>query len=336
MTEIQPYIPPTDSWVAVIEPVGDLASKIADTDFVPAAYRGKPAAVAATILYGRELGLGPMTALSSIDPIKGTPSLSSEAMRALIYAAGHDLRYIETTATRCVIEGRRKGQEEWTRVAYTMDEAKQSGDAAKNAQYKSRPQEMLVARATSRIARMMFAEVIGGFPASEEIGRDEQFQTTPTPTVTVKQEKPRAVKSRSPRKAKTEIPPPEDGPQDGPPLPGEPGYDVETVANTVESEPVDTETGEILDAEVVEEAPELSISEPESDESGQESDTKTPLTADQSHRITVALKALQLGKVDGLALYSEVCGRPVKATRRLLYPSPSPRHGLLPRMPSSA
>jgi len=92
---------------------------------------------------------------------------------------------------------------------------------------------------------------------------------------------------------------------------------VETVVETAESEPVDTETGEILDAEVVDDEPETLEIVPESDDSEPESDTKQPLTADQSHRITVALKALELGKVDGLALYSEVCGRPVKATRDL-------------------
>lgn len=311
MTEIQPYIPPTDSWVAVIEPVGDLASKIADTDFVPKEFRRKPAAVAAAILYGREIGLQPMSSLRSVNVIHGTPSLESEAMRALILSHGHHLRFVETTATRCIMEGCRRGSEEWTRVAYTMDEANQSGDAKKNPNYRSRPQEMMIARATSRLARMVFADVIGGLATPEEIDTTgEAPPPAPPQTVTVKREKPKAVKPRNPRKAKTETLPTENGPQDGPPLPGEPGYDVET-------EPVDPETGEILDAEVVEDEPETLEIVPESDESEPESDTKQPLTADQSHRITVALKALELGKVDGLALYSEVCGRPVKATRDL-------------------
>jgi hypothetical protein len=311
MTEIQPYIPPTDSWVAVIEPVGDLANKIADTDFVPKEFRRKPAAVAAAIMYGREIGLQPMSSLRSVNVIHGTPSLESEAMRALILSHGHHLRFVETTATRCIMEGCRRGSEDWTRVAYTMDEANQSGDAKKNPNYRSRPQEMMIARATSRLARMVFADVIGGLATPEEIDTAGEAPPPASPqTVTVKQEKHKAVKSRSPRKVKTETPQPEDGPQDGPPLPGEPGYNVE-------SEPVDTETGEILDAEVVEDEPETLEIVPESDDSEPESDTKQPLTADQSHRITVALKALELGKVDGLALYSEVCGRPVKATRDL-------------------
>jgi hypothetical protein len=53
----------TDTWTDVLPAVGDLAGKIAATDFVPDAMRGKPAVVAAAILYGRELGMEPMTAL---------------------------------------------------------------------------------------------------------------------------------------------------------------------------------------------------------------------------------------------------------------------------------
>lgn len=232
MNEIQPY-QTTDTWVPVLSDVGSLAAKIADTDFVPHGYRGNPAAVAATILYGRELGLGPMTALSAVDPIKGTPSLSAEAMRALIFAAGHELRFVETTETRCVLEGRRKGQETWTRVQYTMDEAKKSGDAGKNQQYRTRPQEMMVARATSRLARMLFPEAIGGFPSPEEVQADDgpDVPPPPAPTVTVTHERP-APKTRPAAKRKQPAAKPapeplqvESGPVDEPPLPGEDGYE---------------------------------------------------------------------------------------------------------------
>jgi outer membrane biosynthesis protein TonB len=228
MTDIERY-EQTDTWVPVLADVGSLAAKIADTDFVPGAYRGKPAAVAASILYGRELGLGPMTSLAAIDPIKGTPSLSAEAMRALIFAAGHDIRFVETTETRCVLEGRRKGQETWTRVAYTMDEAKKSGDAGKNQQYRTRPQEMMVARATSRLARMLFPEAIGGFPSPEEVDVDhDEAELTPAPTVTVVQE-PKPKRAPAKRKAPVKTAPKpaevEAGPIDEPPLPGEDGYE---------------------------------------------------------------------------------------------------------------
>ena len=239
MTEIQPYTPPTtdlaetDSWVPVLESVADLSRKIADTDFVPSVYRGNTAAIAATVLYGRELGLPPMTALAAVDPIKGTPSLSAEAMRALIFAAGHDLRFVESTATRCIIEGRRKGQESWTRVAYTMDEAKTSGDAAKNQQYRTRPAEMLVARCTTRIGRMMFPECLGGFPSPEEVmamgdSAPQSFPATVTVTApAMEAPKPEPKPARKKATPKPTTPPqPQPAPAlDGPPLPGEDGFE---------------------------------------------------------------------------------------------------------------
>jgi hypothetical protein len=157
----------TDGWADVLPAVGDLAAKVAATDFVPDTMRGKPAVVAAAILYGREIGMEPMTALRSINVIKGKPALSSEAMRALVLAAGHDIRFVEMTATRCVIEGRRKGQEEATRVTYSMDDAKRAGLAGQS-QYSKMPRQMLAARATAELCRLIFADVIGGLVADVE------------------------------------------------------------------------------------------------------------------------------------------------------------------------
>ena len=313
MTDIEPYEPQgqlvaepdVDSWVHILAPVGDLAAKIAGTDFVPKDFRGKPAAVAGAILFGRELGLPPMTTLKNTYVVHGTPDLSAEAQRALVLAAGHEIEFEEVTATRCKMRGRRGGSEVWTQAQYTMDEAKQSGDFSKNANYKSRPQEMLIARCTSRLCSMIFPDVTGGFSSAVNVPlvqpEDDTAQPAEQPKVTVQQE-PKKAPARRKAKAEPKAEPKQPEPaqeSSEPPLPGEEGYEEFNSA----------ETGEILDAEVVEEAPELPTLE--------EPDTRQPLTADQSHRITVALKALELGKVDGLALYSEVCGRPVKATRDL-------------------
>lgn len=300
VTEIQPYTPstgdlaPTDTWVPVLQDVAYLASRIADTDYVPTAYRGKPAAVAATILYGRELSLPPMTSLRAIDPIKGTPSLSAEAMRALIVSAGHHYRFIETTATRCVMEGRRRDEESWTRVAYTMDEAKQSGDAAKNQQYRTRPAEMLIARATSRLARMIFADCIGGFPSPEEVYEDAPEVTPDEPTtVTVIREEPKPKPKPRPRKvaAKPAAAPaaePEPPALAGPPLPGEDGFEDMV---PVEEPPADEP------AEVVEES---------------------KRTEAQSKKLFACLRSLGIASRDeGLEMVASILGHPVESTKDL-------------------
>lgn len=152
-----------DSWVQIIAEVGSLASKIADTDFVPDSMRGKTAAVAAAILAGREMGVGPMTALQNIHVIKGKPGQSAQLMRQLVLTQGHSIRYVETTDTRCVVEGRRKGEEEWERVTFTADQAKKA-----RIDLGTYPEDKLVARATARLCRRKFADCLGGMAYTAE------------------------------------------------------------------------------------------------------------------------------------------------------------------------
>lgn len=161
--------PATDSWTAVVSDAIKLAEVIAPTEFVPAGLRGSVPKVTAAILHGRELGLPPLTALAGVHVISGKAGISAELMRALILQAGHQLAISESTASRCVMQGRRTGWEEWTKVAYTMEEAIKSGDAKKNPNYSSRPADMLLARATTRLARMIFADVTHGLRSAEEL-----------------------------------------------------------------------------------------------------------------------------------------------------------------------
>lgn len=179
----------TDGWAEVLPAVGDLAGKISGTEFVPESLRGKTAAVAAAILYGRELGLEPMTSLRSINVIKGKPTLSAEAMRAMVFAAGHDIRFAEMTGARCVIVGRRKGQEDSTTVTFTMDDAKKMG-VGTGAQYSKMPRQMLAARATAELCRLIFADAIGGLMVDVEADDDVESTTvTAQPITTARRKK---------------------------------------------------------------------------------------------------------------------------------------------------
>ena len=126
------YEPPVEAtarrrWVELMRPAADLAKSIAGTEFVPASLRQNPAAIAACILYGDEVGLGPMQALAKIAVIDGRPSLSSEAMRSLILAAGHDLWIEEATVSKATIAGKRHDSEQTSRVTWTMDDARRAG-----------------------------------------------------------------------------------------------------------------------------------------------------------------------------------------------------------------
>ena len=186
MTEIERYQPremmsrETDSWSAVLPDVVALAENIAQTEFVPQGLRGSTPKVVAAILHGRELGLPPMTALAHTTVINGRPGTSAEVMRALIQQAGHDLHVVESSARRCVIRGHRAEwpEDRWTEVVWTIEDAAKAGlledrrsstGKVTRSMYRKWPAAMLLARASTTLARMIFADVIHGMRSSEEL-----------------------------------------------------------------------------------------------------------------------------------------------------------------------
>lgn len=172
-TSVVPYLAPQPgqmrpSWIDVLDKGQDLAEVIANTDFVPRGLRGNQPAILAAILYGHEVGLEPMQSLAKIAVIDGKPSLAAEAQRALILAAGHELWLEESTVTRAVWAGRRRGSKQTTRVTWTLDDAKRARIGGKQ-NWQSYPRQMLSARASAELARAVFADVIGGMAATEEL-----------------------------------------------------------------------------------------------------------------------------------------------------------------------
>lgn len=172
----------TDSWTQVVDAVAQLASKITDTEFVSRGLRGNTAATAAAMLYGREVGLPPMTALTSTHVVNGRPGISAEMMRALVYAAGHDLEFVEATGAVCRMRARRNGSQTWTELAWTLDMARAAGLLGKDV-WKTYPRDMLTARCTAALCRMVFPDVIHGFRAVEELQDmgSEPGDTAPAP-----------------------------------------------------------------------------------------------------------------------------------------------------------
>jgi hypothetical protein len=175
MTDIELY-KDTLGHPDVLNTAHKLATQISDTDFVPKAFRRKPEAVMAALLTGRELGLGPMTALQRIHVIEGKAGLDAQGMRAQVLAAGHDLWIVESTPEKCVAAGRRRGSEHVQEVTWTMQEARAAGLAGKG-NWKSYPRQMLQARATAELCRLIAPDALGGLAYSSEELADETPQT---------------------------------------------------------------------------------------------------------------------------------------------------------------
>jgi hypothetical protein len=147
------------------------AERVCSTTMAPQQYRGKPAEAAAAILAGAELGFSPMASLRAFDNIQGTPAPKAMTLRAVVQAAGHQIRIVESTAERAVVDGRRKGETEWNAPSiWDVERAKKLPQFKSNPNYQHNLAAMLLARATAEQCRWTAADAIMGMPyAAEEI-----------------------------------------------------------------------------------------------------------------------------------------------------------------------
>ena len=181
---VNPVVANLKEWAQAADAAKAIAQTLVQSSFVPQAFKGKPVEAFAAILAGAELGLQPMASLKSFDVIQGQAAPRAITLRAVVQAAGHEMRLIESTTTRCRMKGRRRGEDAWQQVDWTIDRAKQLGVTGKD-NWRKQPQAMLVARATSELARLIAADAILGIGYSaEEVadGADTALQETITPT----------------------------------------------------------------------------------------------------------------------------------------------------------
>lgn len=145
-----------------------MAEFLAKSNLVGSSLRGKAPDVAVILLKGSELGVPPMTALAQIHVIEGKPSCSPELMRALAVMAGHRITFTTLSPSSVTIKGVRGDNGETLEITWDMARASAAGLTNKGT-WKSYPQAMLAARATSELVRYHFPELgIGYIP--EELG----------------------------------------------------------------------------------------------------------------------------------------------------------------------
>jgi hypothetical protein len=181
----QELAPTTDSWIDVVGPVGQLAERIGRTPFVPRSMQGRPEHVAAAILLGREMHLGPMAALRGIDVIEGRPSLTAQMLGARIYAAGHRIEWGEATDKKCSVRVTRGDGLGSAEVTWTLADAERAGLAGK-ANWKKYPRQMLRARALTEAASMACPDVALGLDAAETSADSTPAQTSDTTRISVR------------------------------------------------------------------------------------------------------------------------------------------------------
>ena len=253
------------------------AEVMAGSSLLPESYRKQPANLLWAMELAEALDVSLAQAITGITVIQGKPTMSAEMMRALVLRAGHRFRVSEMSETSVTVDVARK---EWPddvqRFTFSMADAQHAGLAGSGT-YKKHPKAMLLARATSMACRAVFPDVVSGMGYTpDEIGHDTPVKRVDTSRLT-----PRPAVERVEPTAETEH---------------------RTYAD------IDEETGEILDAEVLDIEPET---EPFDDE-------PEMITAAQSRKLFACLKALHIDDRDhGLSMIGDILARPVESTKTL-------------------
>ncbi len=170
--------------LAVISPktlaeAKDLASTLSQARSIPEALQKSPADVLAIVMAGAELGLAPMQSIRALVLIKGKPTLSADAMGALVKSSPLCvyLQCTESTAKVATFKTQRKGDPEPTTLSFTIDEANAAGLTGDN--WKRFPKAMLRARAQSALCRMVYQDLLLGVYDSEELDAPGERDVTP-------------------------------------------------------------------------------------------------------------------------------------------------------------
>lgn len=150
----------------------ELANLLTNSNFVPETYRGKPGDVLAAIMYGAEIGLGPMQSLRGIAVVNGMPSVWGDVLLGLIKSSPDCRGVIEMSSAEIKKAGaatcsvKRQGQETVTRT-FSLQDAERAGLLTKQT-YRTYPERMLQMRARAWAIRDQYADRLAGLYTYEE------------------------------------------------------------------------------------------------------------------------------------------------------------------------
>ncbi len=135
---------------------------------------GTPQGILSTILAGRDFGLSASASLRGFNIIDGKPAMAADLIRAIVLRSGvaEYFRPTERTATKATFVAKRKGEPEIS-LTYTIEEGRQAWSrderAWNNSGWGKSPADMLVARASSKLARLVFPDVTFGLYDPSEL-----------------------------------------------------------------------------------------------------------------------------------------------------------------------
>lgn len=165
--------PAPNEWEKQLEPrsLGE-AKDVASAMYAARLFNGygNAPAVLSTVMAGRELGLPAIASLRAFHIVDGKHCLAADAIRALVMRSGKAkfFRCTERSTERATFEAQR-GEDPPLTLTFTMLEAQTAGVVKKGSGWEKHPADMLVARASSKLARLMFPDVVFGLYSPEEL-----------------------------------------------------------------------------------------------------------------------------------------------------------------------
>ena len=146
---------------------------VANSEFAPKDFRGKPASCMLAIQAGAEIGLAPLQALQSIAVVNGRPAVFGDAALAVVKASPvceYVIEQVEGDGEQMVATctAQRRGYPQPTVVKFTVADAKKAGLWGKSGPWTQYPKRMLQMRARGFALRDAFPDVLKGLVTAEE------------------------------------------------------------------------------------------------------------------------------------------------------------------------
>lgn len=188
----------------------EIATMIANSDFAPKDYRGKPDNVLVAIQMGADLGLKPMQALQNIAVINGRPSIYGDAALALAmdvlekFTEGSEGEYPKDDF-KYVCISKRKGWPDETRREFSIEDAKKANLWGKAGPWQSYPKRMLQMRArgfnlrdvaSDRLLGLVLAEEAQDYPAIDAQIVSSEIVPAPSAALTTFEQLPEGIRER--------------------------------------------------------------------------------------------------------------------------------------------
>jgi hypothetical protein len=172
-TEISTQTQPRGLALQSVTDAMKFSEMVANSDFAPKDFRGKPASCMLAIQCGAEIGLAPLQSLQSIAVVNGRPSVYGDAALAVCKASAvceYVIESIEGDGEQMVATctAQRRGYPQPTVVKFSVSDAKKASLWGKSGPWSQYPRRMLQMRARGFALRDAFPDVLKGLVTAEE------------------------------------------------------------------------------------------------------------------------------------------------------------------------